>query len=419
MASPSRSPSPSASGRPTASPSASPGPSAAPTPAALLPVPALTTATRRALQARLDQLRERYGIPGISAAIDFPDGSRWIGVSGLADVAAEVPVEPGTGFAIASISKTFTAALVLALVDDGLVDLDAPARRYLPDVAKVPSAVTVRQLLDHTSGLQDYFFHRDIDRLLLGDRDVRWEAARTLRFIGKPYFAPGRGWHYSNTNYFVLGLLAEAVGGAPVGDQVRARFLEPLALDRTWYQPDEPAGSSVAHGYRFRAAATDAPPIDLGDGSDIVPFTSVVTAAGAAGGFASTAGDLARWARALYGGDDVLSEATRIAMIDQIATSRFKPSVPYGLGVQVVEIDGRRTFGHSGRLLGSRGVMRYLPDHDVAAVILTNQSRTDPAVILRALLKIAFFDPTTRPASPAPSPAASPTPVTIPSPTAS
>lgn len=384
------------------------------------PVPRLTPDTRIALQARLDQLRERYGIPGISVSILFPDGSRWIGTSGLADVATGEPVTASTGFAIASITKTFTSALVLALVEDGRIDLDTPVRTYLPALKQVGPKVTVRQLLDHTSGLRDYFFHPRIDQVLLEKRGARWDVAQVIRYIGKPYFAPGKDWHYSNTNYFVLGLLAETVGGAPLGEQYRGRFFDPLGLGHTWFQADETPPPFVAHGYRFDAAAPDARPIDLGDGTTIVPFTSVVTAAGGAGGIAASASDLARWARALYGGD-VLTPEARAALVDPSATSRFRPSVPYGLGAQVIDIDGRRTYGHSGRLLGFRSAFRYLPDHDVSIAVLSNQSRTDPGVILRALLKIAFTPPPETPEAPtppAPSAAASSAPSSSPQPSA-
>ncbi|MGH2473923.1 MAG: serine hydrolase domain-containing protein, partial [Candidatus Limnocylindrales bacterium] len=228
-----------------------------------------------------------------------------------------------------------------------------------------------------------------------------------LAYVGKPYFEPGKGWHYSNTNYFILGLIAEAVGRAPLADQLRDRFLEPLGLQDTWYQPTDAAPSDLAHGYRFATAAKNAPPIDLTDGTTIVPFTSVVTAAGGAGGVASSASDLAVWARALYGGD-VLAPTSRMAMLDPSDSARYKPSVPYGLGVQVVDIDGQRTYGHSGRLLGFRSAVRYLPAQDLAVAVLTNQSRTDPGVIVRALLKIVLARP-----APAAVPAGATPPITL------
>jgi CubicO group peptidase (beta-lactamase class C family) len=378
---------------PSASPSATPAtsplpgtpgfPIVAPPPA---PVPRLAPATRLALQARLDQLRKRYGIPGISAAVLLPDGSLWSGVSGLADVAAERPVTRSTTFAIASVSKTFTSALVLALAEDGRIDLDAPVRRYLPTLKQVSPKILVRQLLDHTSGLRDYFFHPSIDHLLLADPDRRWTAADALRYVGKPYFAPGKGWHYSNTNYLVLGLLAEAVGRKPLADQIRTRFLRPLDLADTWFQPTDRAPRDIAHGYRFRATGVDAKPIDLTGTGPIEPFTSVVTAAGGAGGYASTPADLVHWARALYGGR-VLRAETLARLTDVRSTARYDPRVPYGLGVQILAIDGVITEGHSGRILGFRSALRYVPERGIAVAVLTNQSRTDPGPILRVLLR--------------------------------
>jgi len=354
--------------------------------------PSATAVTREALQSRLDQLRERYGVPGISVTIIFPDGSTWVGVSGLADVAAKTAVTPTTSFAIASVSKTFTSALILALVEDGRLDLDDHVREYLPAITKVSPKITIRQLLDHTSGLRDYFYHPAIDRMLLAHTDRRWTPAEAMKYVGKPYFAPGSGWHYSNTNYLLLGLVAETVGGAPLGDQIRTRLLEPLGLRHTWYQPTEAAIAVSAHGYRFGSGAKDAKPIDLSDGTPVAPFTSVVTAAAGAGAIAATSSDLARWARALYAGSVLEPESVQ-EMLDDIAlTERYEPTVPYGLGVQLVDIDGQRSLGHSGRLLGFRSAVRWLPDDDFAIAVLTNQSRTDPGIFVRALLKIARED---------------------------
>ncbi|MFL5687254.1 MAG: serine hydrolase [Chloroflexota bacterium] len=388
---PSVAPTPDASPTPTLAPG--PGPQAGEPPVVRPPVsitrPRLAPQTRLALQARLDRLRQRYGIPGISVAIVLPDGAVWSGVSGMADIHTKAPVRRETSFAIASVSKTFTAALILALAEDGIVDLDAPVRQYLPTVKKISVKVKVRQLLDHTSGLRDFFFHPSIDHQLLSRPDRRWDGTLSLKYLGKPYSAPGKSWHYSNTNYLLLGMIAEAAAKRPLADQVRDRFLEPLGLDDTWYQPEDPAPTDVAHGYRFTSTSTAAPAIDLTDGTPLVPFTSVVTAAGGAGGFASTARDLAHWAQALYSGH-VLRPEYLAAMVDPSTTAALKSSIPYGYGTQVVEIDGRRTLGHSGRLLGFRSAIRYLPDQGVSIAIVTNQSRTDPGPILRSLLRLAL-----------------------------
>jgi D-alanyl-D-alanine carboxypeptidase len=346
-------------------------------------------AVRIQLQASLDSDRRRLGIPGVSVTILFGDGTSWTGTSGYADVTARVAVTADTAFALGSVSKTYTAALILALASDGRIDLAASARTYLP-TAKIDPRITVRMLLDHTSGLDDFFLHPPIDKALLAHRNATWTAARSLTYVGRRYFAPGMGWHYSNTNYLYLGQIAERVTGRTLAVALRERFFTPLGLDSTWYQAIEPARTSLAHGYRFNGPKPAATPIDLADGTGVAPFRSVVTAAGGAGSIAATSGDVARWGRLLYGGT-ALGPTQTAAMVDDITTSAtYRPRVPYGLGVQVFPIDGRLTIGHSGRLLGFRAAVRHIPGSATTIAVLTNQSRTDPGIIVQHLLAIVF-----------------------------
>jgi CubicO group peptidase (beta-lactamase class C family) len=394
-------PVPSPSATATAAPSPTwPGapPASGPTPTGPIPpssppqvptTPVLTDTIGQVLQARLDKIRAKYAMPGVSVAILYPDGAVWSGSSGLANVAAKIPVTADTAFAAASVSKTFTSALILALARDGDLDINAPVATYLPELHLDPR-ITARQLLDHTSGLRDYFFHQSIDKLLLSRPARRWTESQALRYVGTPYFKPGRGWHYSNTNYLVLGLLAERVGKTTLGRQFEARFFRRLHLDHTYYQPDQSPGGPVAHGYRFVNGSVKAKPIDLSDGSDLTPFTSVVTAAAGAGGIATTSTDLVRWAHALYGGELLGNDVVLAMIADGTTTRPYRPRVPYGLGVQMIDLAGHPTLGHSGRFLGFRSLVRWLPDEGVAIAVLTNQSRTDPAPIASTLIRIAL-----------------------------
>ncbi|MBI3749282.1 MAG: beta-lactamase family protein [Chloroflexi bacterium] len=378
-ADPSGSPTPAATPTPTATPT--PVPTPTPT-----PLPVTIEEKRAVLSATLLRLRAAYGIPGISAAMTFPDGTSWVARAGFADVTRRRVVTATTEFAAGSISKTFTSALILRLAEDGRLSLDAPVRTYLPTLAIDP-AITVRQLLDHTSGLDDFFSHAAIDKALLAQPARPWSAAASLKYVGKPYFRPGAGWRYSNTNYLVLGMVAEEAGGAPLATQLRAAFFDPLGLRHTFYQWVEKPRGPIAHGYRYTSQNPKQKGIDVSDGTSVIPFTSVVTAAGGAGSIATTASDLVRWARALYGGS-VLRPETLAAMVDDATvTTALKSSVPYGLGVQVVTIDGRQALGHSGRLLGFRAVMRWLPTEGIAVTVMTNQSRTDPNLLVRELLR--------------------------------
>jgi D-alanyl-D-alanine carboxypeptidase len=345
---------------------------------------------RATLQRRLDRLRVREGIPGVSVAILFPDGTTWRGTSGLANVKTGEPVTMDTAFAIASISKTFTATLILALAEEGKVDLAHRVIDYLPELS-IDRRVTVRMLLNHTSGLRDFFLDPKIDKALLADRGRTWNAAKSLHYMGKPYFKPGKGWHYSNTNYLILGLIAERVDGRSLATQLRTRFFEPLDLAHTFEQINGAPRGPVAHGYRFDGASTKLRPVDLSDGTDMAPFTSVVSAAGAAGSIASTPSDLIRWAHALYGGD-VLGPAALQTMIGGVTYAADRTTaVPYGLGVQTIVFDGHPSLGHSGRLLGFRAAVRWFPQERIAIAVVTNQSRSDPSVIARSMLRLALL----------------------------
>ena len=273
------------------------------------------------------------------------------------------PISPETAFALASISKTYTAANALKLVEDGRLKLGDHAARYLPEL-KLDPRITIRMLLDHTSGLPDFFLNATIDAPLQRKPDQAWAMSRTWRYVRKLLFPPGTRWSYSNTNYLLLGLIEERADGRPLDTQIRARFLDPLGLDQTWTQVAEapPTGIATARGHRILVSPNATKVMPIFDGRPIMPFRSVVTAAGGAGDIAATSRDAARWMAALVLGD-VLKPATKLQMLSEsIYTDALGARVPYGLGLQVVRIRDRVAIGHSGRLLGFRGVVRALPE---------------------------------------------------------
>lgn len=372
------------SASPTATPTAVPSPSPA--------VPGL------ALQLQLDSLRSQLSIPGMTVAILWNDGRSWVGASGEADVAAARPVMPDTGFALASISKTFTAAVVLQLVEQGLLRLDEPVAPWLP-AYRLDRRITVRMLLDHTSGLPDFFLNRKIDRPLQSAPDATWTPARSWGYVAAKRPVPGTRWTYSNTNYLLLGELVTAVTGRPLSTEVRDRLLDPLGLADTWYQVAEPPRTTLTVGYRLVAkSGGGVRPVRVAPAGDVMPFRSVITAAGGAGSIASTALDTARWMHAFASGQ-VLSPSIQRAMIaDAVFTTSLGARIGYGLGIQVTTVDGRTALGHSGRYLGFRDVVRYLPVEGVTIAVLTNQGAVDPARIASAMLKVVL------PPLPAPSP---------------
>ena len=374
-------------------PSPTPTPSATPQPTSSVRLSILDrTGIRERLQAALDGGRAELAAPGIVASVLVSDGRQWTGTSGVADLATGRSLSADTPFAIASVSKTFMAAEILALVGEGHLTLDDSVALLLPDVPvggrSIDAMITVRQLLDHTSGLRDFLVSRALDLAVRADPTLPWTPAMALAYAGEALAAPGVGYYYANTNYVLLGLIVEGITGRSLAAEYRARFFEPLALTSASYQGVEPPVAVLPTAYRYSSGALDATPEDITDGTDVRPFTAITTAAGAAGSVAASAHDLARWALALYGGD-MLPPADIAVMVDDAGrTAALKPGSPYGLGVQVYAIDGRVSYGHSGRLVGARGVVRWFPDEGIAIAVVTNQSRFDPLSILRDLFAV-------------------------------
>ena len=367
-------------------------------PAAARMVPAaparLLTAERPglapALQRIVDAARLEFGMPGVSVAVRFPDGTTWTGVAGMADVARGIPVTPETPFSLASISKPFVAGIVMGLVEQGKLHLGDSVSRLLPGVKPggraIDPRITVRQLLDHTSGLRDYLTTAALDKAVLAAPATRWSIERSLRYVGKPLAAPGTRFYYSNTNYLLLGLIVERVTGTSIVRQIHERWIRPLGLETASYQGFDKPSSTPAVAYRFGSNLATAVPIDVTDGTDVRPFTSITTASGPAGSLMASASDTARWLEALVGGEAISPVTVARMVADADRLTAIDRRLPYGLGLQVYEVDGRLSFGHSGRLLGQRAVARYFPGAGVTIVVLTNQSRTDPAIVLSRLL---------------------------------
>jgi len=404
------SPIPPASQTPTTNPAPTASPTTAPAPT---PTPVPTPIPVAALQARVDALRAQYHVPGVSVTIIWPDGRSWIGVSGWADVKRHVPVVTGTAFSVGSVSKTFLAALILQLADEKRLSLDDPVVRWLP-TARVSSGVTIRELLDHTSGLFDFFSNPNIDAAILADKRRVWTPANALGYMRAPYCAAGTCWHYSNSNYVLLGQVVQQVTGNPVVTELRRRFFDPLRLRRTFVQGAEARRGTVATSYQVLGWGSNIRTVSQSDGTPISPFTSVVTAAGSAGAIAASSRDLALWARRLYRGT-VLRPDALAAMLDVSHSLIVGSAVRYGLGAQEVWLGGRRTVGHKGRLIGAGASMRYLPDSGFSIAVVTNQDRVGPDVFAAALLDIVLPPPPTPSPTPTPSPSPSPSPVPLPS----
>jgi D-alanyl-D-alanine carboxypeptidase len=349
----------------------------------------LDARTRHKLAAILRNTVQKDGVAGLQAAVRLPSGETWLGSAGKAEMAPARAIADDTQFAIASVTKTFIAALILQLAEEGKVDLDAPFGTYFENAPR-SKKVTLRQLLSHTSGIYNFWENQrylDItgawvetpDAEGLAAREHTWTYEEMMGLVKGGYFKPGKNYHYSNTNYLILRRVAEAVEGKPIHKQLRQRFFEPLGMTHTVYQPAETPASDAAHGHWNYGTGY----IDHTRESTVVPFTAAVTVADAAGAMASTAHDLAIWADALYGGDVLSADS-----LDQMTTF-LQPGL-YGLGTDVAIFAGHRGHGHRGGIRGYESSMWYFPASDVSVVLLSNQGNwiTDEPMtkLVKALL---------------------------------
>jgi D-alanyl-D-alanine carboxypeptidase len=344
------------------------------------------SATGQALAAELQNVRAKYGYPGMSAAVIMPDGSMWTGVAGSAVLSTRQPITPATIFSVASISKTFVSAVIGRLVQDGRLRLDDPLSKFVafPNAAHI----SIRELLDHTSGIRDLF---DIlNKTLLANPTQAWTTSQVLAAVGaRAYFKPGASYRYSNTDYVLLGAVAEKVTGKNLAALVRSYFLVPLGMKHTFLQTEEKASGAKAHGYIGSAKTPVANYVGT-----MLPFTAEATAASFAGAYVSTASDLAIWANALYGGY-VLDADTLASIVDISPTARFAGQgrmygVGYGLGLEESTVDGTVSWGHRGHLDGFNSAMEYLPAYHVSIVVLINAEWADPMTTVADLAGIAI-----------------------------
>lgn len=328
--------------------------------------PAIDPELETKLQARLEQWRINHRAPGVAAAVRLPDGSRWMGTSGKRIVGKPgKAVRARTPFAVASLTKTFMAALVLQLREEGHLWLGTPISKWLPDYPKARK-ITVKMLLNHRSGIFDYFGHPTYERKVFGRPRHRWRTKEILALTGPRYCAPGACYRYSNTNYVLLGQIVRKITGKSAAANIRKRFLKPLGLTDTFFQGQEPIEAYAAKGYWTRTKGWRG----FSDGTRFRPNTSGATVANAAGAMLSSVRDISDWQDALLGGE-VLKPSSLARMLE------FHPRSGYGLGMRYALLDGQLGIGHGGSLRGYVSLMYRLPDEDLDVVILTNLGRTN------------------------------------------
>lgn len=346
-----------------------------------------------ALQAALDRI-VATGATAALARVDSPSGN-WRGSSGVVELGRATRPAAGGRFRVGSVTKTFVSTVVLQLAGERRLRLDDTVERWLPGAIPNGSRITIRDLLQHTSGIFDYtgaLFSSVEDVLDARFRTFRPAELVALAAARPPVFEPGTSWAYSNTNYILLGLIVRRVTGRAYGTEVGRRILRPLRLRGTEVPgTDTTIDGPHAHGYEPIERDGEIVPLDF---TDLNP-----SMAWAAGEMVSTTADLNRFYRALLGG--------RLLRRPQLAEMLADPAgeLGYGLGIYQQPLPGGPTlWGHSGGIFGYVTFSFSTPDASTQLTVSLNPWPGDFDAALQDLMLTAFgvTAPAARSAAPAP-----------------
>lgn len=354
-----------------------------------------TADLKQGIQRKIDALREQIGFPGATVGCVLRGGETLVFATGYSDLERKIAMRPSDRMLAGSAGKTFVAAIVLRLVQSGKLGLDDRVAKWLGKESwypKLPNAdeITVRMLLDHTSGLPEYLKHESILAALRKSPDKVWKPEERLAPLlgGKALSKAGKRHHYADTNFILLGALIEKVAASPYAEVLRSLLKE---LDLKEIQPSE-----------SRALANLVPGYTVDTGSlGLMDLTTKVTVHDKAmgkvvdegryffnpqlewtgGGVVASAGDLARWAHALFEGDVV-----RDQYVSEMVLNRHRG---YGLGVQIRHSGfWGLTYGHSGWMPGYSVAMEYFPDYRVSIAVMLNVDELQESHPRHVLLEV-------------------------------
>jgi D-alanyl-D-alanine carboxypeptidase len=345
--------------------------------AASAAAPAPDRSTAVVLRSGLDDLHN-LGITGAAGMVR--DGDRVVRArSGVSDVDSGRPMPTDGNFRIGSDTKTFVAVVLLQLVGEGRIGLDDPIERWLPGVVDGNGndgrLITVRQVLQHTSGIYNYTNDLAVLQSQDGYLAHRYDHYTEAELVAiamrhAPLFAPGTAWSYSNTDYVVAGMLVAAVTGHPWATEVRSRILVPLGLRHTGYPADRPT-LPQPHAEAYQ---------QFGPGL-LVDVTDVnATVADAAGGMVSTTSDLARFWQALQRGQ-LLRPQQMAQLHETVLATQFqslRPGVAYGLGIMFIPNRCGGYWAHWGGVPGTSTLDGVTPDGRRAVVWYETTTLGDP-----------------------------------------
>jgi D-alanyl-D-alanine carboxypeptidase len=305
------------------------------------------------LQSKIENLRIANNLKGISACVMYPGMGTWQGVSGISHPGA--PITSDMAFGIASNTKLFTGVLLLKLAEKKIVNLNDSLHRYLPVFKNIDPNITIRQLLNHTSGLADVTSVTGYPDSILTNPNRIFTPAELMTWAGPPLFPAGTSWNYCNTNYLLAGMIAESATGKRYGQLLRDSILSPLHLDSTFLDVYDSLACTIAH------------PWQAGVDNISIPRKSLNSAAGAAGAMYSTSGEMAQWYHALMNGKFLSAQS-----FTELTT--FVGAGNYGIGISKATVFGRTVWQHGGTIWGGyNSFMLYDPASGAIICVLINQ----------------------------------------------
>jgi len=317
------------------------------------------------LQKVLDDGITNYDGKGVSVAVIMPGQKTWVGTSGISHEATLITAD--MLFSAGSITKTFTAATIMQLAEENKLSLDDSLYKWIPNYSNIDSTITIKQLLNHTSGLYDIADNSQLFEAIFFDQSRIWTSEEILsEYVLEPYFTKGNGWHYSNTGYIILRSIIKQVSVSGISGEYRNRFLIPLNLNRTFLAPEETLPNPIAHGWHdFNGSYEELPEISM---------ASFYSAAG--GGIFTTAEDLATWANSLFHERTAVSPQILDRMIDFYSPITNQPLLSgYGLGVERFNLElfnDLEIWGHGGDPVGYAAGCFYIPKYGVSIGIMDN-----------------------------------------------
>ena len=321
------------------------------------------------LQVAVEDYLDELNVVGLAAAVDV-EGETWTGTAGMHT--SELELTPDLNFPIGSVSKTITAATILDMYEEGLLDLEDAIADYLPTYDNINPNITIRQLLKHTSGIYNYTNHPSFTDSLNADLTRIWTPQEMLDyFVSIPSFPPGASWSYSNTNYVLLGLIIESISGNTFHEEVKTRVLTPFGFEDIRLYPQEEIAGPYAHIW-MDPTGTGIPPIDFYEAGG--SLDALFSMAWAAGSYVATPATINQWTKALFGGQ-IVSTAT----LDEVQMSFPLGSglgyVGYGLGT--LELNTfcaeESAWGHGGDIVYSSQDY-YFPEDDITVSVHCNDA---------------------------------------------